>query len=40
MEIIGILVGIFSLCAGIFSVAYQLGKDSYDDHSHHDKTQK
>ena len=40
MEIIGVLVGILGLCVGIFSLAYQLGKDKHDEQIHHDKTQK
>ena len=28
MEVISIIVGIFSLCVGIFAIGYQIGKDS------------
>ena len=40
MEIIGILVGILGLCVGVFSLAYQLGKDKHDEMDHRGKTQK
>ena len=40
MEMIGVLVGILSLCVGVFSLAYQLGKDKHGEQDHHDKTQK
>ena len=40
MEIVSILVGILGLCVGVFSLAYQLGKDNHDEHNHHDKIQK
>ena len=40
MEMIGVFVGILGLCVGVFSLAYQLGKEKHDEYDHYDKTQK
>ena len=28
MEVIGVIIGVISLCATIFAIGYQIGKDS------------
>ena len=35
MEIISILIGVLSLCGTLFSIGYQIGKDSHGNDASH-----